>query len=103
MAGQKVTGVSLEQAEEMRKATLEAAEAACRAFEAFMERARPFLVDVMAYLCVVYMALQRIQVQIVLVRRWHLPGGTAYWLAERCPRRCLPKLKPELWENEIID
>jgi len=93
----------LEQAEEMRKATVEAAEAACKAFETFLERARPFFVGLIAYLCIVYVALQRIQVQLVLVGRWHFPGSTAYWLAERCPRPWLPKLKPELWENDIID
>lgn len=103
MADEEMMGMSLEQAEKRRKAILAAAEAACKVFEGFMERARPFLAGLMAYLCIVYVALQRIQIQIVLVRRWHIPAGMAYWLAERYPRRWLPKLKPELWENEITE
>lgn len=51
-----------------------------------------------ARLCVLYVWLQRIQLEIVLMRRWRVPNDMAYWLAQYWPKRWLPNLKPELWE-----
>lgn len=70
-----------------------------RAFaDALIETLRPALEAFVEYVGVIYVALQRTQLEIALVRRWDMRYGMAHWLSERCPKRWLPKLKPELWE-----
>lgn len=56
----------------------------------------------MGRLRIVYEAFQRRQLWFILACRWYIPGSIAYWLAMRGPRRWLPKLKPKLWETELI-
>jgi len=41
-------------------------------------------------------ALRRIQLEVVLMRRWHVPNDFAYHLAQRWPRRWLPELNVDL-------
>ena len=65
---------------------------------AFVEALRPAFEEFVRLLNIWYVTFQRTQVEIVLTRRWHIPYGIAHWLSQRCPRRWLPKLRPELWE-----
>ena len=74
-----------------------------RAFvDTFIEALRPAFETFAEQLCVFYVGLQRIQLEIVLMRRWHIPNGIAYWFSQKCPERWLPELKPELreWDEE---
>jgi len=41
-------------------------------------------------------ALRRIQLEVVLMRRWHVPNDFAYWVAQWWPRRWLPELRIDL-------
>jgi len=47
-----------------------------------------------------YVVLQRTQLVMVLMQRWHIPCTLASWLAWNWPKRWLPKLKPQLWERD---
>lgn len=41
-------------------------------------------------------ALRRIQLEVVLMRRWHIPNDAAYWLSQWWPRRWLLELRIDL-------
>ena len=63
-----------------------------------METLAPAFKDFLEQFRVFYVGLQRIQLELVLMRRWHIPNSIAYWFSQKCPERWLPELKPELWE-----
>lgn len=44
----------------------------------------------------IQVALRRIQLEVVLMRRWYVPNDMAYWLSHRWPKRWLPELRADL-------
>ena len=80
--------------DQIKKLTDQIKEWAARLFETLAPAFKDFLEQFRVF----YVGLQRIQLELVLMRRWHIPNGIAYWFSQKCPERWLPELKPELWE-----
>lgn len=102
MADEKMTDICLEDIEEMQKLFRETVRMVNEAFQAAAEIVTPSFVEILAPLRILYVMVQRLQLWIVLVGHWHISCGIAYWLAERCPDRWLPKLKAEVWESVCL-
>lgn len=49
-----------------------------------------------AILLKLQVALRRVQLEVVLMRRWHIPNNLAYWLSQQWPTRCLLELRIDL-------
>ena len=65
----------------------------------------PICKEAMERFGVLYETFQRVQLKLVLLRRWHIPYTVASWLARNWPKRWLPSLQPELWvwdEKETV-
>jgi len=68
---------------------------------ALVETLKPAFEEFVGLLNVWYVALQHRQLEVILIRRWHIPYNIAFWLSRHWPRRWLPKLNPELWDEEV--